>query len=1184
MLYLSQTLRMPACVACGKDNPGEARFCLFCGTSLARGCASCGSEIPEGAGFCPSCGTSAAAAAAGDLRAEEERKLVSVMFVDLVGFTARAQYADPEDVRATLRPYHTLLKEEIERFGGTVEKFVGDAVMAVFGAPVTHEDDAERAVRAGLRILEAIEELNEAQPQLELAVRAAVNTGEALVALGAHPERGEGFVTGDVVNTASRLQGVAPVGGLVVGELTYHATSNSIGYQELEPVSVKGKTKAIPIWQAAGARSRFGVDVEQTERAPLIGRDDELALLQGTYRRALRESSLQLVTLVGEPGVGKSRLVREFFAFIDDQPELVSWRQGRCLPYGEGITFWALGEIVKAQAGILESDSPQEAMEKLESAIAAVILEPAERTWLRATLAPLVGAQESSAAAAQREESFAGWGRFLEAIAAQGPLVLVFEDLHWADLALLEFIEHLTDWSSGVPLFLLCTARPELYELEAGWAGGKRNATTISLSPLTNDETASLIAALLSQPALPAETQTALLERCGGNPLYAEEFVRMLVDRGILARRGQVYTVVSEQDVPLPETIQALVAARLDTLSADRKALLHDAAVIGKVFWAGALASMGRLDPSVVHDGLQELARKELVRRSRTSSVAGDSEYAFWHAIVRDVAYAQIPRAGRARKHAAAAKWIEQMAGERIADQAELLAHHYTEALELARASGAAELARELEAPALRLLTLAGERALQLDLGKAEHYFARALLLAPAGSAARRRLLLEQGSLAHLAGRLAEAQRTFEDVIREARASDDLALAGEAMFRAHFPLWESGKTAEAEAMQLEATELLEREPPTPLLVKAYVNAALSCALAGDADLGVEWAERARALAETLGDETGNVQAVSTRGLCRFELGDLGGLADLAAGAERSAELGATRDSVMSHGNLAGALWLAEGPARALEVSRPAIARGLERGFHQPAEWLRGESLWMLHDLGDWDQLLSVADEITAAAAAEGGSQPGVIASTYAAQVRVRRGAVAEARDLCERFLPAAREIEELQVLVPALAVGGLVEQALGNNAEAAQLVRELEQATQGRSFWRARCLPDAVRIALSANDVALATALLDGAESAIPRNAHSLLSAQAVLAEARGELERARALYGEAATRWSEFGFALEQGQALFGAGRCLLALGAVPEATVELTAAQALFDQLGTRPLAAETGLLLSRAVARSA
>ena len=370
------------------------------------------------------------------------------------------------------------------------------------------------------------------------------------------------------------------------------------------------------------------------------------------------------MTIVGEPGVGKSRLCAELLGYVEERPGLVRWRQGRCLPYGDGISFWALGEIVKAQCGILESDTPVQAAAKLERAVAEG--DP-DRTWLLARLAPLVGAPAEPAG---QEESFAAWRRFCEGLAAERTTVLVFEDLHWADPALLAFLEHLADWAEGVPLLLLCTARPELYERHPAFGASARNAQRINLAPLSDAETAQLVSALLERTVLPAETQRALLEQAGGNPLYAEEFVRLLADRSRPGERVQV-----------PESVQALIAARLDTLPADRKSLLQHAAVLGKVFWAGALAEMGGRDQHEVELALHELARKELVRPARTSSMEGEYEYGFWHVLVRDVCYAQIPRADRAVRHQAAAAWIEEKAGERVENLADVLAHQYQAAL-----------------------------------------------------------------------------------------------------------------------------------------------------------------------------------------------------------------------------------------------------------------------------------------------------------------------------------------------------------------------------------------------------------------------------------------------------------------------------------------------------------------------
>jgi predicted ATPase len=406
---------------------------------------------------------------------------------------------------------------------------------------------------------------------------------------------------------------VAPVNGVAVADSTYRATSRLFAFAPLTAASVKGKGEPVRLWRANATRSRFGSDISRQFTAPLVGRELEKALLIGTFERAVQQRSVQLVTIVGEPGVGKSRMIAELSDYTDAKPGIFRWRQGRCLPYGEGITFWALGEIVKAEAGILESDSVEIAAAKLDAIVAPK--EP-EREWLLRRLAPLVGAEAGSEA--ERQELFTAWRRFLESLAASRASVFVFEDLHWGDDALLAFLEHLAEWSEGVPLLVLCAARPELYERRPGWGAGQRNAHTINLSPLSDLETAELVSYLTSRADLEPELQKAIVERAERNPLYAEELVRLLADR-VLGPGEQ-----APGEVALPESVQALIAARLDTLSPERKSLLQDAAVVGKVFWAGAVAEIGGRGPSDVEVDLHELGRKELVRPARSSSMEGD--------------------------------------------------------------------------------------------------------------------------------------------------------------------------------------------------------------------------------------------------------------------------------------------------------------------------------------------------------------------------------------------------------------------------------------------------------------------------------------------------------------------------------------------------------------------------------
>ncbi len=834
-------------------------------------CPSCGTENPDASKFCNECATPLSAPARPVV---EERKVVTAVFCDLVGFTATSESADPEDVNAMLAAYFEMARAQIEAHGGVVEKFIGDAVVGVFGVPAAHEDDPERAVRAGLRICEDAEEMTSIGGE-PLKLRVGINTGEALVRLGINAASGEGFLSGDAINTASRIQSVAPEMGVGVGLATYEATSVVFDYEELEPATLKGKSEPVRVFHAKSPRARFGTDLTRTHDTPFIGREIDLALLKGIFDKTVAADSPQLVTVVGEPGLGKSRIVAELGDYVDDKPDLVTWRQGRCLPYGEGITFWALGEILKAHAGILESDTTAAATAKLE----AVLPEGEERPWFRQRLLPLLGIEATSTA--EREELFTAWRRFFEHVAERHPTVLVFEDLHWADDAMLAFLEHLADRAEAVPLLVVGTARPELYERYPDYASGLRNANTINLSPLTEEETARLVSALLETTVIPAELQQPILERAEGNPLYAEEFVRLLKDKDLLIKKGSSWELREGAEVPFPDSVQSLIAARLDTLSADAKSMLADAAVVGKIFWAGAIAEMGYRDPREVTDTLRELSRKELVRPARHSSIEGEAEYAFWHVLARDVAYGQLPRASRASRHVAAARWIESKAPDRVEDLSDVLAYHYATALDLARAAGQSEQARELEAPALKFLSLAGGRALGLDTAAALANFERALALTPTEHAERPQALVRFGEAALHAGRYREAADALEGARAAFLERGDLPGAARTMGLLGIVLSSLGDPR-TWTLPVEALELLEPLGPSPELVGALTEVARAEVLQGRPEAGIELAERALALSEELGLPR-PARTLGYRAMARCELGDVGGPRGLPGG-------------------------------------------------------------------------------------------------------------------------------------------------------------------------------------------------------------------------------------------------------------------------------------------------------------
>jgi tetratricopeptide (TPR) repeat protein len=791
-----------------------------------------------------------------------------------------------------------------------------------------------------------------------------------------------------------------------------------------------------------------------------------------------------------------------------------------------------------------------------------------ERDWLNASLAPLVGA--AAAAAGDREESFTAWRRFIEGIASERPLVLVFEDLHWADDALVAFVEHLVDWSTDVPLLVLCSARPELYERHPGWGGGKRNSNTISLSPLGADETARLLAALLQKAVLPAETQRTLLERAGGNPLYAEEFVRMLSDRGVLTEQGEL----RNDDIPVPDNVQALIAARLDTLPPDRKALLHDGAVVGKVFWAGAIASMGDRDEGFVRAGLHELARKELVRSARTSSVSDQTEYSFWHLLVRDVAYSQIPRAERARKHVAAAEWVERMAGERVTDHAELLAYHYEQALELAKAAGDASETSRLQEPAFRFLGLAGDRARSLDLQKATGYYSRALDFAP-DDLQRARALLKLAEVAE-----SRDTRVVRDARQEAyelflHHRDELG-AGEALVGLSWDAWLTGASAESERMLEDATELLERHPPGRELSLAYRRRAGLEVMRGRAAAALVSSEKSLALAEELGLREDYTFILQFRGIAQCDLGDIEqGLADLREGLRLCLEEGYVRGAGIGYSNLGCNVWLSMGAEAGLEIHQAGIAFNERRGAQGNLHWLIAESAWMFYDLGRWDEVLEATGRVLAFVGSSTG-QLRLVALPYMARVLVRRGKTAEAAVLVEEFVPLARDARDPQVLVPALAVAAFVEQARGDLAAAVAFVDEIEQSTREAGNYRAFLVDELAAVCAEAGALDSIRRFVDSIRLTTGRAGHALVGARAVLAEADGDPEAALALFEEAAKGWANYGNVFGRGLALVGSARCLVALGRRTDATPVLQQARDIFAGLDAAPALDEVDALL--------
>lgn len=1154
----------------GRSEPATAPV-----TSLARGVGGCRVSYPAVVGVCGACGASYSGSpkycseCAAPLRvtriASEERKVVTALFCDLVGFTALSESADPEDVDRMLTGYFAMARSAIEAFGGVVEKFIGDAVVGVFGVPAAHEDDPERAVRAGLRIAEGAEWLTSLDGG-PLRLRVGINTGETLVRLGVVPGSGERFLAGDAINTASRIQSVAPLMGVAVGLSTFEATQGVFEYVELPPATLKGKSEPVAVFHAVKPRARLGTDVTRGHDGPFVGRELDLTLLKGVFDKTVAASVVQLVTIVGEPGLGKSRLVAELGHHVDSKPELITWRQGRCLPYGEGITFWALSEVVKAHAGILDSDDADVAADKL-----GPVLPDEQRAWYRQRLLPLVGVAASPTA--EREELFAAWTGFLEHMAEDGPTVIVFEDLHWADEPMLDFLEHVTNHATGVPLLLIGTARPELFERRVGYGSGLRNATNITLAPLSDGETSQLVAGLLDAAEVPAGVQDGLLERAGGNPLFAEEYLRLLRDRGLLVRTGTSWTFTPDSDVPMPSTVQALLAARLDSLTPDTKALVADAAVVGKVFWDGALATMSGTSPEAVTAAMRELTRKQLVRPSRHSSIADQDEYAFWHVLTRDVAYAQLPRAARASRHMAAAQWIEQHATERLGDVADVLAHHYETALELAVATGDGDMTARARPEAARFLLLAGQRAGNFDAPTAMHRVQKALDLMTADDALRLPALVALGRVALYAGDLVLGVETLEAALLQTGSDVDASVdALDALAKTRRRRLDPDWTKPGDQM----LALVENLPPAPVHMRVYTHVAGREMIVGHPQAAIEYADRGLALADQLGIDA-PPELLGFRAAARSaDLSDPTWVDDYRAAITAGTAAGLGFEVLVMYAGLALSMSSTHPPAAALEVYREGIAFAERRGYGDQ-DYLEVGVLNPLLSLGRVDEVLHTATALAPKLTAADAKQPLLHLRLVQTRGLVIQGRAAQARSWLPWLVDTAREAGATEYGVESLGAAALAHEALGEHDRAEMLFTEMVDSPEfWTEEWPYAQTPSCVRAMINLGRLDLARRQAARVTGADTRSAHTRVHVGAVIAEAEGRYDEALVGYETAATRWNGFTEVTEGAFATVGHGRCLVALGRDAEAVPVLARAVELLDRMGAAPTLGEIRQLL--------
>jgi len=818
-------------------------------------CASCGTENPEQARFCFGCG-SPLAEAAPVAAPSEERKVITAIFVDLVGSTARSEQLDPEDVKALVAPYHARVRAELERHGGTFEKFSGDAVLALFGSPKAHEDDPERAVRAALAVQAAMAELNAEDEWLDLQIRIGIHTGEALVMLGARPSEGEWSAAGDVLNTAARIQSAAPVNGILVGELTHEATRSTIEYRDAEPVAAKGKSEPVRVWEALGVKEE--THAPAADAVTFVGREREAGVLQELWTRAIAERRPGLVTLVGPPGIGKSRLLAEF-AQHAAQEGRVYW--GRCLSYGEGITYWPVTEIVRSAAGIRQGDGRETIASKLESFLGTLATEDLdELRTIAAGLSNLTGiptTPRGTYAAAQISQGELHWGlrRMLQLLASEEPTALILEDLHWAEPTLLELIAYIVAGEDDAPLAIVCSTRPELNETAPGFLNADGRRQKLELDTLDRNTAAALLADLLGDRSL-AETPFAqtLIENAGGNPLFLEETVRMLRDRGLVDPERWRSEEVGE--LPVPTSVQGLISSRLDRLDGADKHLAHHAAVVGAIFWAGAVGHLGAQDGQSPdpRPGLETLEQRDFVHHNDASTIAGEDEYAFKHILMRDVAYGQIPKGRRAELHVRFSDWVELLP-ESADEFVELLAWHLEQACRLSR-----EVARSpIEPPLLEAanaLSQAARRAERREgLHEAERYYTRALdVLGDAHPDVQLDLRLRRADIMMMVGGLKEASDELEEVAEAAPGLYRKDVECEALLLLGDIDQRQGRLSDAHDRLVEAQRLASATANAYLQVKvAFVLATFAADNEGQHDDAVESLRAAVATAQQIDD-------------------------------------------------------------------------------------------------------------------------------------------------------------------------------------------------------------------------------------------------------------------------------------------------------------------------------------------
>lgn len=1070
------------------------------------------------ASFCTSCGQPQTPRRPTE-PSQEDRRRVSVLFIDLINFTPYVERVDPEQVRRMQTSFFSVVRRVVGQYGGVVEKYIGDAVMALFGAPVATENDALRCVRAGLDLRRALVDFAETAGD-GLRFRIGVATGEALVDIGAARDGGQAFLAGDVVNTASRMQSVAPAGGLLVCGITHALTKEVIRYDAQPAVTLRGRSSPTEVWLALDALRPAPID-QQSDATPLIDREHELGLLVNALYRSIRDQRPQVLTVLGQAGIGKSRLVRELLRHTErlvDQP--VTWRIGRCPPFGENVTFAALADIVKAEAGILDTDLANVAERRLAASVGALVGPETDR--LVDALRPLVGLPHRNLPA---EETESAWRRFLLALAARQPTVLVFEDLHWADEAMLRFVELLSATARQVPLLLLCTARPELISRDQGWAGTTSGALTVTLPPLRDSGVATLYAHMFGGVPFSADLLGPLVEVADGNPLYAHEYVRMLMEQGSLRRNGRGWTLDHGDGLPIPDSVHGVIANRVDLLDATDRAVLLAAAVVGVQFWPGAVAAALGQSVELVDRALRRLEQRDFVHEEASSAMAQQPEFRFRHVLVRDVCYQRLPRSERVARHARTADWLDTLAGDRDTDLAEVLAHHRWAAHEIADTLGldtrsyAGDVQDALHRAARRAY---GLHALDVAAGHVE----RALGVVDLGGAGElaQRLQLEllgaeiafrRDGQAFLAADGEEQLRTLADQLA---AVGDQGCAARAWTLLGRAAWLRTDRDAALRCLDRAVELFDALPDTDQKADAYAELGRLHMLNLERDPAIAAAGAAADIAERLGLAEMLVNARITVAMARYQSGERAGLDELRAATDmcREQQLLALPRALQNllyvlceEGDWSGAQQLMAGAADGSGLNT-AFSVGAMRAYFA----------------GDFAAFLAAADAFVETPSGRWDMQ----VRGLRACLRVLRGepvpvATAGGVDDIADAVRTARDSGFRRPYWNSLGLGALCRALQGRTTEAAALLDELDGSWSSvpalaSGEWIAAA---AFAAAISGRDTAARVrSMLDRLRYRTPWADSALHTVTGAVASADGDHRRAAQLHGAAAAGFAE--------------------------------------------------------------